>query len=72
MILCLAYIVATVLMVPGLILTLGAGYVFSNSYGAVWGTVVASVSVFIGATIGSILAFLLGRYCFREGIKSKS
>jgi len=59
----LIYIVATVAFLPGSILTLGAGVVF----GVVWG----SVYVFIGATIGAIAAFLVGRYLARGWISKK-
>ena len=50
----LLYIFATILLVPGSILTLGAGAVF----GVVWG----SIYVLISALIGETCAFLLGRY----------
>ncbi len=57
------YIVATVAFLPGSILTLGAGVVF--------GVVLGSVYVFIGATIGAIAAFLVGRYLARGWVASK-
>lgn len=57
------------LFVPGLILALGAGYVFSVIYGKAFGIFIGSIVVFLGATIGSILAFFLGRYVFRDYIK---
>ena len=59
----LLYIVATIALVPGSILTLGAGVVF----GVVWG----SVYVLIGAIIGETFAFLLGRYLARDWIARK-
>lgn len=59
----LLYIVATIFLVPGSILTLGAGLVF----GVVWG----SVYVLIGAIIGETVAFLLGRYITRDWISRK-
>ncbi|MEM8675577.1 MAG: TVP38/TMEM64 family protein [Cyanobacteria bacterium P01_G01_bin.67] len=59
----LLYIVATILLVPGSILTLGAGAIF----GVVWG----SVYVLIGAIIGETAAFLLGRYITRDWISQK-
>lgn len=57
------YIVATVAFLPGSILTLGAGVVF--------GVVLGSVYVLIGATLGAIAAFLVGRYLARGWISQK-
>ncbi|MEM1393614.1 MAG: TVP38/TMEM64 family protein [Cyanobacteria bacterium P01_H01_bin.150] len=59
----LLYIVATVAFLPGSILTLGAGVVF--------GVFLGSVYVFIGATIGAIAAFLVGRYIARGWVAKK-
>ncbi len=58
-----AYIAATVLMIPGSILTLAAGYVF----GVVYGTLLVSVSSILGATA----AFLVGRSLGRGWVKQK-
>ena len=57
------YILSTIAFIPATILTLGAGVVF----GVVWG----SVYVFIGATLGAIAAFLVGRYLARDWIGKK-
>src|SRR6266566_9849505 len=57
------YIVATVLFIPGSVLTLGAG--------AVFGVVLGSVCVSIGATLGATAAFLVGRYLARDAIARK-
>ena len=63
----LVYIAATILFVPGSILTLGTGYAFgSASNSTAVGVALASISVFIGASLGSICSFLLGRYLFRD------
>ncbi len=59
----LIYIVATVAFLPGSVLTLGAGVVF--------GVVLGSIYVFIGATLGATLAFLVGRYLARGWIFNK-
>ena len=59
----LLYIAATILLIPGSILTLGAGVVF----GVTWG----SVYVLIGAIVGETAAFLLGRYITRDWISHK-
>ncbi|MFW6313864.1 MAG: TVP38/TMEM64 family protein [Spirochaetota bacterium] len=57
------YVTATVLFIPGSILTLGAGFV----YGVVWGTLYVSVA----STIGATAAFLVGRYLARDWVASK-
>jgi uncharacterized membrane protein YdjX (TVP38/TMEM64 family) len=59
----LIYIIATLAFLPGSVLTLGAGVVF--------GVVLGSVYVFIGATFGAIAAFLVGRYLLRNWISKK-
>ena len=58
-----AYIVATVLFLPGAILTLGAGAV----YGLLWGFIAVS----IGSTIGATFAFLIGRFFARDAIAAR-
>jgi uncharacterized membrane protein YdjX (TVP38/TMEM64 family) len=57
------YIAATVAFLPGSILTLGAGVVF--------GVLLGSMYVFIGATLGAIAAFLVGRYLARGWISKR-
>ena len=57
------YVVATVLFIPGSVLTLGAG--------AVFGVVLGSVYVSISATLGATAAFLAGRYLARDAIARK-
>jgi uncharacterized membrane protein YdjX (TVP38/TMEM64 family) len=57
------YIIATVAFLPGSILTLGAGVVFGVVQGAIY--------VFIGATLGATLAFLVGRYLARGWVSRK-
>lgn len=57
------YIMATVAFLPAFILTLGAGVLFG-----VW---LGSIYVFIGATLGSIAAFLIGRYLARDWVAKK-
>src|SRR5205814_3236399 len=57
------YVVASVLFVPGSVLTLGAG--------AVFGVALGSVCVSISATVGATAAFLVGRYQARDAIARK-
>jgi len=54
------YILACVLLLPGIILTLGAG--------AVFGVVQGFITVLTGATLGATCAFLVGRYLAREWV----
>ncbi len=55
------YIVATVAMVPGIILTLGSGFLF--------GVVDGSITVSIASTVGATLAFLVGRTFARSWVE---
>lgn len=64
------YLVATVLFVPGSILTLGAGFVFANAFGLGPGVLLGSLSVFFGASAGAIVSFILGRYLLRDWVKT--
>jgi uncharacterized membrane protein YdjX (TVP38/TMEM64 family) len=57
------YIMATVAFLPAFILTLGAGVLFGVWFGAIY--------VFTGATLGSIAAFLVGRYLARDWVAKK-
>jgi uncharacterized membrane protein YdjX (TVP38/TMEM64 family) len=59
----LLYVVATVAFLPGFILTLGAGVIF--------GVIVGTVYVFIGASLGATAAFLVGRYLTRGWVARK-
>ena len=59
----LFYIVACVFFIPGSIVTLGAGFLF--------GTVVGTITVSIGSTMGAAAAFLVGRFLMREMIEKK-
>ena len=59
----LLYMAATVLLLPAVVLTLGAGAVF----GVVWGFVAVSV----GATLGAVAAFLVGRYLARDWVATR-
>ncbi|MEG3843196.1 TVP38/TMEM64 family protein [Microcoleus sp. herbarium14] len=54
------YNLATVLFIPGSVLTLGGGVLF----GWWWG----SVYVFVAATLGATFAFLIGRYLSRDRV----
>lgn len=59
----LTYILATVLFVPGLILTMGAGFLF--------GVIQGAVLVSIASTTGAAVAFLIGRYLARDWVAQK-
>lgn len=59
----LLYIVATVLALPGSILTLGGGAIFGLGLGF--------VLVSAGSTLGATAAFLVGRYLAREWVAKR-
>ncbi len=58
-----SYIVATVLMLPGSILTLAAGFIFGLPTG------VALVS--LSSVTGAVCAFLVGRYLARDWVRDR-
>jgi uncharacterized membrane protein YdjX (TVP38/TMEM64 family) len=55
---------------PGSILTIGAGATFSAALGLGYGVCVGTVAVWIGANIGALIAFLLGRHVLRAFVKT--
>jgi uncharacterized membrane protein YdjX (TVP38/TMEM64 family) len=57
------YILATVLFVPGSLITLGAGFVF--------GVVVGTITVSLGSALGASAAFLVGRTLARAWVQEK-
>ena len=57
------YVIATVLFLPGSVLTIGAGFLF----GVVNGTIVVST----GSTVGATLAFLISRYVARDWVAKR-
>lgn len=57
------YVVATVFMLPGTILSLGAGLVF--------GVVKGSILVSLSSTAGATAAFAVGRYLARERVERR-
>lgn len=57
------YAVATVAFVPGALLTLAAGVVFGLLEGTIY--------VFVAATVGAALAFLVARYLARPAIERR-
>lgn len=59
----LIYVAATVLLIPGSALGLGAG--------ALFGVVRGSVLISVASTLGATCAFLLGRYLARDWVTKK-
>jgi len=57
------YVVACVFFLPGLVLTVGTGFVLKT----LWGTVTVS----IGSTLGACAAFLVGRTVARKWVEAK-
>jgi uncharacterized membrane protein YdjX (TVP38/TMEM64 family) len=59
----LIYVLSTVLLVPGTLLTLGAGVIF--------GLIRGFAFVWIGATLGAVAAFLVSRHFARESVSRR-
>ena len=57
------YVPACVLMLPGMIISLGAGLLF--------GVVAGTIAVSLGSTLGACAAFLVGRTVAREWVSRK-
>ncbi len=57
------YAIATVAFIPGSLLTLAAGAIFGLGQGTAY--------VFIGAVVGSSLAFLVARYVARRAVEKR-
>jgi uncharacterized membrane protein YdjX (TVP38/TMEM64 family) len=62
------YITATLLFIPGSLLTIGAGIAFGAAFNATIGIVIGSLCVWIGANIGADLSFLVGKFLFRDWV----
>ena len=58
----LMYLIAAVLVIPGTILTLSAGFAF--------GVPVGAMLVSLGSLAGASAAFLVGRTALRSGVRS--
>ncbi|MGC8660350.1 MAG: FAD-containing oxidoreductase [Desulfomonilaceae bacterium] len=57
------YVLATVLFLPGSVLTLGAGFLF--------GVPVGMITVWVGANLGACAAFLIGRTVARDWVAQR-
>jgi uncharacterized membrane protein YdjX (TVP38/TMEM64 family) len=61
--LAVVYVIATVLFVPGLLLTMVAGFTFGLTKGF--------ITISVGSTLGAAAAFLVGRYFARDWVEAK-
>ncbi len=57
------------LFLPGTPLVMGAGYIFKIRFGWLWGVSLCSIITLFGSLIGSIMCFLLARYCIRGTVR---
>jgi len=57
------YTLTTIFLIPGSVLTIGAGLLFGVFWGTLW--------VIIGSNLGACLAFLIGRYTARGWVERK-
>jgi uncharacterized membrane protein YdjX (TVP38/TMEM64 family) len=59
----IAYIILTIMGIPGTVLTIVGGILFGLFWGTFWSV--------IGATLGALGAFLAARYCFQDYVKKR-
>lgn len=67
----LVYILATICFVPGSVLTIGTGYAFGKAFNessTLLAVALSSLAVFVGASLGSLCCFVIGRYLFRAPV----
>ena len=62
--------VTTILFIPGVLLTVGSGYVFATTFGFTYGIIIGSITYFVGACLGSIISFIVGRFLLRDCVQS--
>ena len=62
------FIIATILFVPGSILTIGAGTAFGASLGFLDGLLVGSLAVWVSAMAGATASMWLGRYVLQKPV----
>jgi len=66
------YALATVLFIPGSLLTVGSGFVLTAALGALWkGVLLGSLAVVFGASLGATGAFIISRYLLRETVQTR-
>jgi uncharacterized membrane protein YdjX (TVP38/TMEM64 family) len=58
----------TILFIPGIILTLGSGFVFSNTFGLGFGMALGTLAYFVGAASAAIVSFWIGRFLLRDWV----
>ena len=66
--------VATIICVPGALLTIGAGFVFSasNEGSLVKGVSLGTFAVVLGSSLGALVAFLFARYLLYDRVRKLS
>ena len=63
--------ITTILFIPGVLLTVGAGYVFSITFDSLpLGIIVGTITYFVGACIGSIVSFTIGKFLLRDCVQT--
>lgn len=67
----LVYASHLILLFPGTPFVLGAGYVYKRTYGWTVGIILCSFLSLLGSLLGSVGAFLLGRYCIKEWVRNR-
>jgi uncharacterized membrane protein YdjX (TVP38/TMEM64 family) len=65
----LIYPLHMLLFLPGTPLVMGAGYIFKVKFGWLVGVSLCSIISLGGSLMGSVMCFLVGRYCLRGTVR---
>lgn len=68
----IVYPIHMIVLIPSTPLVMGAGFVFKVQYGWVLGVSFCSIVTLLCSLLGSIICFLLARYCFRSRVRKWS
>lgn len=68
----LAFVVLIILLIPIFFLMLAVAFAYAKAFNSFWiGFAISVPVIFVGIMLGSLFAFLLGRYVLADWIRKK-